>query len=733
MSNGLEDNSVARSQTNVLQPEYIPARILWPALGCPEIVDPAKAGAQADSTSSIRVVLVASRKELSAVDVARHLRWSAWSDRRTRFLDPGTRSFQASDLKVSPVAFANAGSPLTYRFLIANGAISMALAKDVWALYQGIWGQSVGLYEIVVSQSASSAVPAGLNHIFWVNRRREDTPNDPSEEMHSLIEKFVKPRLAKEFPPSAWVNVPASVPYKNSDEMVRDYEFEWSAPPNFPALSPDRRVEVLHPLVIASAAGQLSISHVTDIHIGVREEVYEDRAHHVAPVSESLPDLDQDGHSPNDDDRLLRDYEKKATEPLLPRSRWKAFNNPNRRFEEIYRRAKDSDVLLFTGDLIDFGRGHVGDSNTSLGNIDNYWLDRNWFLFYKLLASVDLYHKPVFTNLGNHDWRLNPYPPLGQYKTNANYNLTEAELERIHGPNAKVAIYHRVPGEYLQCVVEWITQPGMPETGMPLVTTIQSVIWYLLLINPFLDYSVQLPGGYALLMLDWGRDENTTVLSAKVAPGKPHWGIITSYDPVAAQSLSPDQKALVTHFVGQRAQAKILGVHAPLIGPNSSWPTDQMQTGSIKETGLEYPIIAMGDPAVEDTPFPPYTRPAYGSIKNWLYWILRQLRDNKVSLVLAGHLHRHAMFVIANPKKAKPHQKLQDGMALCFPAADLSTVWSDHGPPVFINSTCAGPVGHDVPIHGHPEEKVRPGYSQITIKNDGTVFQIQEQYGDWTL
>ena len=43
--------------------------------------------------------------------------------------------------------------------------------------------------------------------------------------------------------------------------------------------------------------------------------------------------------------------------------------------------------------------------------------------------------------------------------------------------------------------------------GSPVQTVIESVLWYLLLINPFLDYAFDLPSGQQVLMLDWAEDE----------------------------------------------------------------------------------------------------------------------------------------------------------------------------------------------------------------------------------
>jgi len=185
---------------------------------------------------------------------------------------------------------------------------------------------------------------------------------------------------------------------------------------------------------------------------------------------------------------------------------------------------------------------------------------------------------------------------------------------------------------------------------------------------------------------------------------------------VAGDSLNEVQAQLVTHFLAQDVQAKILGIHAPLIGPNQYWPTDQLREGWVKRNGRRFPIVAMGNPNEHSTEFPAGDQPAHGTIKLWRFWLLQQLRDRRVSLVLSGHLHRRAMFMIANPQKAKPHQDLRDGMALCLIESELNRFWYDHGPPLFVNTTCAGPIGHNVPFAGGPEVS---GAARIQRDSDG--------------
>src|SRR6266852_5883019 len=214
------DTPVARRQVNTLQPKYIPARILWPALGFPEMVNPSAPTSGDDHTACIHLLVIAASDKLSRYDVARHLRWVSWQQRRTRFLPVGDHSFPAEQITVNPVFFSSTDSDLTYQVVLAAKKIAVALAKRVWKFYSDVWKGSAGIYEVMISQAASSAPPAGLNNLIWVNRDPTDTEDKPSEEMRCLLEKFVKPRLANEFPLGKWAEIRASVPYKDSNDMA---------------------------------------------------------------------------------------------------------------------------------------------------------------------------------------------------------------------------------------------------------------------------------------------------------------------------------------------------------------------------------------------------------------------------------------------------------------------------------------------------------------------------------
>ena len=72
-----------------------------------------------------------------------------------------------------------------------------------------------------------------------------------------------------------------------------------------------------------------------------------------------------------------------------------------------------ADLIVITGDLIDYNRGLLWTKREARMQNDlteHYYWNVNWLCFYEML--LDTYKKPVFTLLGNHDWRLNPYTPL---------------------------------------------------------------------------------------------------------------------------------------------------------------------------------------------------------------------------------------------------------------------------------------------------------------------------------
>ena len=201
------------------------------------------------------------------------------------------------------------------------------------------------LCEIRVSERASRRLGEGLYHLFWNNQQPGE--DKPSDEMQLLLGSFAErqqKRLTKH-----WQG--------HRTELLQHYEYEYGSLQKSFAFEPNKglvRAEVLHPLFVTrDAAPRLTIGHVTDLHVDVRADVYE---HNLQPA--------QVGSN---------------------------YNNWNRSVRGVYDAAKDkSDVLLLTGDLIDYGRGFWGlKESRRLGEDSFYVVDRNWSLFYHLIASGD--------------------------------------------------------------------------------------------------------------------------------------------------------------------------------------------------------------------------------------------------------------------------------------------------------------------------------------------------------
>lgn len=252
----------------------------------------------------------------------------------------------------------------------------------------------------------------------------------------------------------------AEIPHEQKHllgSLLEEYEFDYQQ-----TKSPDNRTEVLHPLFVWEAPKQITIGHLADTHCDTRADIFEVRLNETGLAGEV-------------------DY-----------------NNVNTSFSRLYAQAKSCDLLIMTGDLLDYSRGHHW-SSAPLGDLAFYHLDRNWFLFYKLLASGQSYTKPVYTVLGNHDWRVNPYAPVTRFDSDTlplAMNLTQEQVIRLHGPGATEPLY-RDSGQH---------EYHYDQSKHALVTDLDSIRWYLLLINPFLDYAARLPGGYAFLMLDWAKE-----------------------------------------------------------------------------------------------------------------------------------------------------------------------------------------------------------------------------------
>lgn len=740
------------------------ARILWPALGFPAVIAPRRTPAtspfmQGDATRCVCVLIASDRAQLSKAEAARYLRCVPWAQRSRRHIPAGQPgSFREEELDVHNADRApglrptppqdRLGSLVSFGENADGGnGIAANLAKRVRDFYrqQGL----AHLHEIRIYEHATAALSDGTYHLFWNNASPGE--NAPSDELALLLQRFARPRRERLGP--LWRT--------NAQRLMDEYEFEYGGLhlPYRAQGAPRVRTEILHPLFIQrNPAAVLRIGQLTDTHVDVRADVYEEN-------------LKFSGTAVG----------------------YTNYRNWNKNFTETYRAAQgDSDAIFLTGDLIDYGRGHWGpervdgvEARQLLGDDGLYHEDRNWFLFSFLLASGNDYRKPVYTILGNHDWRINPYPPFavaGPPSPATMFpdaiGLTKEEqasaLKKAHGPGHDRAVSYNNAAESKFRIAwgNWRTlgwqallkifggDKTLDEPGLPTETTVESVAWYLLTINPFLDYRFTLPRGQSVLMLDWAEDEN--LFFGSIYQGKRYGGLDKSSGdegPTARNSLSDLQVALVRQFTESRGVAKIIGIHAPPIGPWSNWDDAELLAGwkSFDLGGRGYPHYARRTADGQTTKGHPLfaVRPArgvvpdavhgmdasYNSFERHRAWFIKRLADPRtgVRLVLSGHIHRRGLFVVfPAPENFGPTVAGEllvrsvmetDTRGVRAPASALRPVprpGGSPGPalgPLYVNSTSVGPRGHSVPAKG-VHFYIAPGYTHLELASDGTIVRV---------
>ena len=746
------------------RPSPVRARILWPALGFPAVIAP-RSGAQgpldidSDATRTICVLVLSDRQYLSKAEAARYLRCVPWAQRARRHIPAGQQGWFAEEelsvrndgreLKlVVPQVNDQYGVQVSFGGGRDGNGINVKLAHRVRQFYRDLKPRGLSyLHEIRISEAAAARLPDGRYHLFWNNEGTDEQV--PSDEMALLLREFVPQRRKLG---AFWQ------PY--SRRLFMEYEYEYGVLRYAYATQPVRgrpRAEILHPLFIRRGGAEpLRIGHITDIHVDVRADVYEENLRRSNLASEY----------PN---------------------RWKpnSYNNWNRSFVKNYDDAKgNSDIILLTGDLVDYGRGHWGaQGREHLGDDRYYHEDRNWFLLYYLLASGDAYRQPTYTILGNHDWRINPYPPFaiaGAPNPNMlinNYgDFTEKEREHIlktaHGPGWD-PLFSYSPGargkaqlllgaakrvvSVTKNAVRAIFQAStMDEKGSPAETSIRSVEWYLLSINPFFDYSFGLPAGQKVLMLDWAEDEN--VLFPIVSRGEnwPYmlWQADTASDPgpKARNCLTRLQQSFVKDFVDIGSAAKIIGIHAPPLGPYPDWydgdllkgfkvydksvePRGPMNYGTRMPDGSTRPVNGHPLFAIKPRDAGAGVVADYGSFESGRDDFLRRVTapGSGVRLVFSGHIHRNGLLIAHVPtvttslvQAGNMHMRgVTEALVRgARPPAVATIMEGRNNGPLFVNTTSGGPRGNS---HSalQQEAKVEPGYTRVQLARDGTIAGVQ--------
>jgi 3',5'-cyclic AMP phosphodiesterase CpdA len=769
---------------------HIQARILWPALGFPSVIapnsnDPNKSRPEGDATVCICILLLSNREHLSAEDAARYIRFVPWEKRHFGRHIPYSKgkdgTFLKEDLKVIKPQEAHPNDNLNQVVQFGanqkgeNGVLA-TLPKQVRQFYRNTGLRF--LHEIRVNHTASGKISKGLYHIFWNNQATSQ--KTISDELGHLITHFAIPR--RQSLGNLWK--------RYSSLLKNEYEYEYGSlhlpyKLNHGGPGQNFQTEILHPLFIIDQPSVLRISHLTDIHVDTRADVYEENLR--ASGSKHLLD---------------------------------AYNNWNKNFQKIYTRAKsDSDLLLLTGDLIDYGRGFIGvEHRQELANDDLYNVDRNWFLFYYLLASnlgrgQSQYSKPVYTCLGNHDWRLNPYPPFafaGAPSPEAIFDkdvLKKRGLDKPANMKAFLEFAHGSGHDLLlsyqkSLISKWqrplesakglgnsadlvdalkrlytVSKAAITDKdkllfkllkgdstidvrGFPTETNIESVEWYLFAINPFLNYQFTLPGGYELLMLDWEKEED--VIFDAYSKGKNYgWGFSTDEGPKARNSLTSVQKKLIERLLKSNGKTKIIGIHAPPIGPWPDWYDDELIRGwnefDYDGRGAPYykATFTEGNTKITKKGHPFFAfKPKKGVVKDAVYgmdasfgsivkdrdWFIKQMANQKfnIRLVLSGHIHRQGLFVTSKSNVSRESTLYDELLVKGIDPIKVSGLPSTNGKPnrfgqspgpLYVNSTSIGPRGHLYPFQ--PEKGSRddskyisPGYTYLEVSNSGVIPKV---------
>ncbi len=330
-----EDFSPAGEVTGAARPASRPvmARILWPALGFPAAIAPRpgapQAPADSDATKTICVLLLSNTPTLTSQDAARYLRCVPWADRTRRIINAGDiGSFSPAELTVRN-GLVEQGAEDPRGKALSFGAnrqqqngITVSLSNYVCCFYAN---PAIGLkflHEIRVSEAAAARLTGDQYHLFWNKEQPDRTPH--SSEMNLLLDRFVPGRLKAVGPGS-----------KDRSFLMNGYKYEYGLL-HHPYSQNDREekfTDVLHPVFVRrNLKTTLTIGHVTDTHVDIRNDAY------------------------------ARNLQRRAADVRkATNNRPVEFNNWNRAFEAVYNDSrKKSDLILLTGDLIDYGRGHLG-------------------------------------------------------------------------------------------------------------------------------------------------------------------------------------------------------------------------------------------------------------------------------------------------------------------------------------------------------------------------------------
>ena len=222
--------------------------------------------------------------------------------------------------------------------------------------------------------------------------------------------------------------------------------------------------------------------------------------------------------------------------------------------------------------------------------------------------------------------------------------------------------------------------------------------------------------------------------------------------PKARNCLTRLQQSFVKDFVDIGSAAKIIGIHAPPLGPYPDWYDGDLLKGfkvydkSVEPRGPMNYVARMPDgrtrPLNGHPLFAIKPREAgagvvadYGSFESGRDDFLRRVTapGSGVRLVFSGHIHRNGLLIAHVPtvttnlvQAGNMHMRgvteaLVRGVR---PPAVATIMEGRNNGPLFVNTTSGGPRGNSHPAL-QQGAKVEPGYTRVQLARDGTIAGVQ--------
>jgi len=352
-------------------------------------------------------------------------------------------------------------------------------------------------------------------------------------------------------------------------------------------------------------------------------------------------------------------YWSKVRKNELKGDHWDRFNNPNQRLEEALRDISNNknddsvDLIIITGDLTDYNFGYWPTQEYTKSekyyfehSLLNYFFNHNMSLFYELL--VKYYYsqqkkgksiKPIFTILGNHDYRSMPYGLIIEW-LGQNYAFKIG----IDAHKTKENVNHQIHALEQIYPKELVTKP----VPMSLQTIYEAVRWYNFVINPALDYAFEYKNS-AFLFLDWRKDEKIFGEGGEKQIPIPVKKLVPQFrvfgNPWANNSFTEEQRAMVEKVLKKnQGKVVIISMHAtvfctPDSGHNHGIIVDEKE---LKLRAYKNEHLALGTFEKNRKWFIDF------SISESTKHKPESNKSNTCVIVLSGHAHKNRFYYIHN-------------------------------------------------------------------------------------